>query len=104
MPVVRPGLVERIAVDPDVPMSVGIDHELHSGWELPIVDENDEPTTAPYPREASSDDTGRVLDLERACDLEHFICDAEWQGIVRRPDPDLAPHGPLDCGLHRKDG
>ena len=85
-------------------MSVGIDHELHSGWELPIVDENDELATAAHPREGSSDHSGRVLDLERAYDLEHFIRDAEWQGIVRRPEPDLAPHGPLDCRLHREDG
>ncbi len=88
-------------------MSVGMDHELDSGWELPIVDENDEndePATAAHPREGSSDHTGRVLDLERACDLEHFVCDLERQGIERRPDPDLAPHGPLDGGLHREDG
>ncbi len=84
-------------------MSVGIDHELHSGWELPIVDANDEPATASHPREGSSDHTGRVLELERACDLEHFVCDLEWQGIERRPDPDLAPHGSLDGGLHRED-
>jgi hypothetical protein len=84
--------------------SVGIDHELHSAWEQPIVDENDEAATAPHPRKGSSDNTGRVLDFERACDLEHFICDAEWQGIVRRPDPDLAPRGPLDGRSHREDG
>ena len=85
-------------------MSVGIDHELHLGWELFNVNENDEAATAPHPRKGSVDDTGRVLDLEPACDLEDLICDAQWQGIVRRPDPDLAPHGPLDRGLHRKDG
>ncbi len=84
-------------------MSVGIDHELHSGWELGIVDENDKAATAPHPHKGSSDHTGRVLDLERARDLEHFICDAEWQRIFRRPDPDLAPHGPLDGRLHPED-
>jgi len=31
------------------PMSVGIDAELHSGWELLIVDEDDEPATDPHP-------------------------------------------------------
>jgi hypothetical protein len=30
-------------------MSVGIDHELHSGWELAIVDENHEGGDGPAP-------------------------------------------------------
>ena len=30
-------------------MSVGIDAELHSGWELLIVGEDDEPATDPHP-------------------------------------------------------